>query len=286
MGAAETGDMIRQTPATAAPVRRPAIGMVDVLYQPPLGTCIPPADALAEMDWAGVAVAMVSQCKKWSCERQYMCVDTRLEDVARFVQTSVRFAGLAGYNPFDASESVREIEAARTLGFRGTYFHCDSFGLRLTDARLYPLFAKCAEAGLACVVQVPFSEPDLVRSVERICRDFPELSLAIAHPRPEEALFALCEEAERLGYVLDSSTLAWMFASQRSRFDDPLTVERWMWGSNGIALSQSAMEVLALDLSLETLEAIVRTNALRFFAAASAGRTPQSMSQSVIAAER
>ncbi len=281
------------------------IGMVDVLYQPPLGACTSPGDALADMDAAGVAVAMVSQCKQWSCERQYMCLDARLEDVARFLQASVRFAGLAGYNPFDATESVREIEAACALGFRGTYFHSASFGLPLTDPRLYPLFAKSAEAGLACVVQVAAAEPDAVGSIERICRDFPELSLAIVHPRPDdhpsklraglqgtpesEALLGLCERAERLAYVLDSSTLAWLFASQRWRFDKPLAVERWMWGSNGVPLSQAAATAMALDLPLETLEAIVRTNALRFFSAArrgEAGRVPQSLAHSVTAAER
>src|ERR1041384_2674576 len=111
------------------------IGAVDVLYQPPRGTCMPPEEALAEMDAAGIAVALVSQCKQWSCERQWMCVDTRLEDVARFTRESVRFAGLAGYNPFDATESLREMEAARALGFRGSYFHAASFGVRLGDAR-------------------------------------------------------------------------------------------------------------------------------------------------------
>lgn len=262
------------------------IGMVDVLYQPPLGTCTPPADALADMDGAGVAVAMVSQCKLWSCERQTMCVDTRLEDVARFQEASVRFAGLAGYNPFDAVESLREIEAARALGFRGIYLHAASFGLRLTDARLYPLFAKSAECGLVCIAQLPLGEPDLARSTERICRDFPELNLAIVHPRPDEAMLTLCENADRLAYVVDTATLAWMVAHERHLFDAPRTVERCMWGSNGASLAQSAADAMTLDLPLETLEAIVRTNALRYFAPPPVAHAPQSLSKTVTAAER
>lgn len=261
------------------------IGMVDVLYQPPLGACTPPADALGEMDAAGVAVAMVSQCRQWSCERQSLCVDTKLEDVARFLQASVRFAGLAGYNPFDAGESLREIEAARALGFRGSYFHAASFDVRLTDARLYPLFAKSAETGLACMVQFPLAEPDLVRSIDRVCRDFPELSLAIAYPRPDESMFALCANADRLAYVVDTATLSWMFAHERHLLDDARTAERCMWGSNGSPLAQAAANVMALDLRLETLEAIVRTNALRYFASP-ATRVPQALSRSVTAAER
>ncbi len=266
-----------------------SIGMVDVLFQPRGGTCGTPTDALAEMDGAGVAVAMVSQCKQWSCERQHMCVDTRLEDVARFLQTSVRFAGLAGYNPFDATESVREMEAARALGFRGTYLHAASFGLRLTDARLYPLFAKCAETAMACVVQLPLGEPDVARSIDRIDSDFPELSLAIVHPRPDDAMFALCEKMERLAYVLDTATLAWMMAHARARFDEPYLVERCMWGSNrpeASGLAETAAKAMALDLPLETLERIVRTNALRFFSATASARAPQALSKSVTAAER
>lgn len=262
------------------------VGMVDVLYQPPLGVCTAPEKALADMDAAGVAVAMISQCKQWSCERQSMCVDTRLEDVVRFLQTSVRFGGLAGYNPFDATESLREMEAARALGFRGTYLHAASFGLRLTDARLYPLFAKSAESGLACLLQVPLGEPELVRSTERICSDFPELSLAIVHPRPDEEMFALCEKADRLAYVIDSGTLAWMLGQEPHLLEDPRTVERCMWGSNGAPLARTAAEAMALQLPLETLESIVRINALRFFAAPPSARVPQSLSKSVMAAER
>jgi predicted TIM-barrel fold metal-dependent hydrolase len=139
------------------------IGAVDVLYQPPQGPCTPPAEALAEMDAAGVAVAMVSQCKQWSCERQWMCVDTRLEDVVAYTSASIRFAGLAGFNPFDVSESVREMEAARALGFRGAFVNVSNFGLRLSDARYYPLFAKSTELAQPVVVQVSLAEPELVR---------------------------------------------------------------------------------------------------------------------------
>ena len=261
--------------------------MVDVLYQPPLGTCTPPEDSLSEMDAAGVAVAMVSQCRRWSCERQTLCVDTRLEDVARFMQASVRFAGLAGYNPFDAVESLREMDAARALGFRGTYFHAASFGLRLTDARVYPLFAKSAEIGLPCVVEVPLAEPDLARSTRQIGSDFPELSLALVYPRPDEAMLAVLEVFERLAYVVDTAALRWMLTRPKhSGLDDPRIVERCMWGSNAGGLAQTTADVMALDLPLETLETIVRTNALRYFAPPPVMRGPQSLPGTVTAAER
>ena len=262
------------------------IGAVDVLYQPSRGPCTPPGEAQAELDAAGVAVALVSQCKQWSCERQWMCVDTRLEDVARFTSASIRFAGLAGYNPFDVTESVREMEAARGLGFRGTYLHAASFGVRLSDARLYPLFAKSSELAQPAVVQIPLAEPDLVRCMERICRDFPELSLALVHPRPTAEMFALCDRFERLAYVLDTATLVWMYSRQRDLLDKVGLVERCMWGSNGALLADTLSEAMGLELPIETLEAILRTNALLFFAAPRPARTPQALSNVVTTAER
>ena len=76
------------------------------------------------MDAAGIGRVLVSQCKRWSCERQWMCVDTRLDDVVRYTAASPRFIGLAGYNPFDIAESLREIElAVTTHAFRGVYMH-------------------------------------------------------------------------------------------------------------------------------------------------------------------
>ena len=262
------------------------IGMIDVLYQPPRGSCTAPEDALAEMDAGGVAVAFVSQCKQWSCERQHLCLDTRLEDVARFLAESIRFAGLAGYNPYDAAESLRQMEAARTLGFRGTYLHLASFGMRLSDRRLYPLFAKSEELGQPAVVQVPLSEPDLARSVERIGGDFPELSLAVVHPRPAQEMFALCGRFDGLTLAMDSAALAWVLKHQRPLLDEGQVIERCLWGSNGAPLAQSAGEVMDLELPLETLEAIVRTNALRFFAAQPPSRIPRALSPEITSAER
>ncbi len=262
------------------------IGMVDVLFEPTYGACSFPREALAEMDAAGVAVGILSQCKRWSCERQYLCVDTRLEDVRRFLGESIRFAGLAGYNPFDAAESVREMEAARALGFRGAYLHLGSFGLRLNDERVYPLFAKCCELAQPAVVQVPLSEPELARTLERIGCDFPEVALAVAHPQPSAEMFAVCEGFPGLAFVLDTAALTWMTTKRRSLLDDPRIVERCLWGSNGAALAATAAGVMAIDLPLETLEAIVRTNTLRFFAAQPPAHRPRTLSDEVLTAER
>ena len=260
-------------------------GAIDVLYQPAAGSCSLPEAALAEMDAAGVALALVTQCKRWSCERQWMCVDTRLEDVTRFTKASNRFVGLAGYNPFDAVESLREMEAAHALGFRGAYLHAESFAVRLGDARLYPLYAKAVELGLAVVVQVALGEPALPLCMDRIGRDFPELLLAVVHPRPTMDLFEACGDFPGLSFIVDSSALAWMHR-QGPDLLRPHIAERCMWGSNGAQLVDALRHTAALDLPAEVLESILRGNALRYFSSIATHPAPAALAVEVVAAER
>ncbi len=260
------------------------VGAIDVLYQPAGGTCAQPPDALAEMDAAGVAVAMVSQCKQWSCERQWLCVDTRLEDVTRYVRASNRFVGLAGYNPFDPVESLRQMQAGQALGFRGTYLHAASFGVKLGDARLYPLYAKSSELGLPVVVQVSVGEPALPICIERIGRDFPELLLAIVHPRPTGELLDVCGYVDGLMFVVDTPALEWM-RRQGPDLLRPRVVERCMWGSNGDRLVESVSRASELELPAATVEAILRGNAMRYFAASGGPRAAAAVAPDVTVAE-
>lgn len=214
-----------------------------------------------------------------------MCVDTRLEDVTRFTRASSRFAGLAGYNPFDATESLREMEAAHALGFHGTYLHAESFSVKLGDANLYPLYAKATELAMAVVVQVALGEPALPLCIDRIGRDFPELTLAVVHPKPTAELFEACSGFPGLAFVVDSAALTWM---QRQGPDllRPSIAERCMWGSNGAPLIESVRQANALDVPDYVLESILRTNALRYFASTSQHRPPASLSCDVTVAER
>ena len=262
------------------------IGAVDVLYHPAQGSCLPPEEALSEMDAAGVAVAFIAQCNKITCERQWACVDTRLEDVARFLRASVRFAGLSGYNPFDVADSLREMEAARALGFRGACLDLPGFGLRLDDARFYPLYAKACELGQPTLVQASIAEPGVERSLGNVCRHFPELTLAIAHPQPSNKIFELCETFDRLALALDTPALAWLRRTNPAVFSDVPVVERMMWGSNGQAPANSVDDAMALGLPAATMTAILRGNALRFFAAPPPERRPYSLLDEVTSAER
>ncbi|MBZ5567427.1 MAG: amidohydrolase family protein [Acidobacteriia bacterium] len=276
---------------------------IDVLFHPSSrtspGSCPlhPPSEA--QLDQAGIGQALVSQCKKWSCERQWMCVDTRLEDVLRYTESSSRFIGLAGYNPFDITESLREIELAVTAhAFRGVYLHADSFKLPLTDARIYPLFAKAAELAVPVLVQLP-ATCNLPDNAGQLVCDFQDLSLVLAQLHPQLAdIAAIAGRCENVFFALDPGALVHLKESWRARHserDDPQSnffsgvfQERCMWGSNGMDWSDALRAADSLPMLPETREHFLRLNARRVFAfdQPPVSRTPRSALTEILAAER
>lgn len=267
------------------------VAAIDVLFQPAEGVCASPETALAAMDAAGIAVAFVAPCVKLTCERQWACVDTRLEDVARYLGASIRFAGLCGFNPFDAAESLREMHAARAMGFRGVFVQLASFGLPLGDERYYPLFATASELQVPAVVQCSAVETAEERVLEKIGRDFSELSLAVAPEagRSKSAWAELVEvagEFDGLSFVLDTAAWRSITAGQSDLLADERFIERCMWGSSGAALAATRSEMSALPIPPAALSAFFRTNALRFFATQPPGRRPQALDRSITTAER
>jgi uncharacterized protein len=279
----------------------PTFPAIDVLFhpsaRPAAGACplVPPAETA--LDAAGIAGVLVSQCKRWSCERQWMCVDTRLDDVVRYTASSPRFVGLAGYNPFDITESLREIElAVSTYAFRGAYLHADSFRLPLTDARLYPLFAKAAELGVPVLLQ---SSPVPRGDLGRLAADFPDLSLVLAQSCPQLAeVTAIASDCENVYFALDPGALVHLIHQwtelavardqSSSSFLSEVFQQRCMWGSNSLDWGDALRSVNSLPLLPETRACFLRRNAERVFALGqpAAERTPRSALTEVLTAER
>ncbi|MGI9103221.1 MAG: amidohydrolase family protein [Terriglobales bacterium] len=283
-----------------------SLGAIDVLFHPTSRSrseaCHPAPVSDHEMDHLGVACALVSQCKKWSCERQWMCVDTRLEDVLRYIEGSSRYLGLAGYNPFDIADSLREIEFAVTaLQFRGVYLHAASFGLPLTDERMYPLFAKAAELGVSALVQVDSGERINARhELDRLAKDFPELTVVLAQPRPSAAeMMAIAGDCENACFALDAGALAYL-AQQSSAgaltggpghtlfFHSEVFEQRCMWGSNGMEWFKALRACDPLPLTPDARLNFLRYNAARAFNLehTPSRRTPDSIPHELMIAER
>ena len=163
---------------------------------------------LARMDAAGVEKVFIAQCKMWSYRRKWMYMDTKLEEVLLYTQSHPdRFAGLAGYDPFHITESLREIETAvAQYGFRGVYVHIYGFDIPLHDRKMYPLYAKCVELDVPVSLQVGHvleaMPSDCARPMhlDRVACDFPDLKLVGAHtgwPWVEE-LISVCYKWENV----------------------------------------------------------------------------------------
>ena len=264
----------------------PSGGAIDLLFRPAGGACSAPELSLSDMDEAGVAVAFLTPCTQLTCERQWACVDTRLEDVARYMTASIRFAGLCGYNPFDAAESFREMDAARALGFRGVFVQLSAFGLPLGDSRYYPMFAKASELQFPAVVQCSKSEPAEADTLRRIGRDFPDLSLAVAMVDAKREVFEAAADFESLSFVLNTTALAAICRRSADLLEDPLFTERCMWGSDGAPLTATLGEARALPISEIALPQVLHANALRFFESVPHSRLPRSLDESITTVER
>ena len=232
-----------------------------------------PARWLPAMDAAGIERVFVTQCKQWSCERQWLCLDTRLEDVARYTVTSPeRFVGLAGYNPFAVSESLREVEFAVTrCGFRGVYLHAESFAVPLTDRRLYPLYAKATELAAPLVVQ-----PDVITAgggdavisqVRVIAEEFPELQLVVTlNGWPGwEAVDSLVQRCDNLWFGFVADALPRLTAEISDFLLAGPVQDRCLWGSNGVPWDKALAQVRDLALPPDVERKLLHANAWRLF---------------------
>jgi uncharacterized protein len=230
---------------------------------------------LRTMDEAGVEKVFISQCKMWSYRRKWMYMDTRLEEVLQYTEAyPQRFVGLAGYNPFDIRESLREIEqAVRKHGFKGVYVHIYGFDIPLHDAKMYPLYAKCAELDVPVVMQVGHvlegMPSDVARPIylDRVVCDFPELKLVGAHtgwPWVDE-LLSVCTKWDNVWFGVD----AWMpryLSPQIVQFvNSRLGRDRCVWGTNGLSWKENLRQLGELGLKPEVQRKLLRENALELF---------------------
>lgn len=237
---------------------------------------------LRAMDEAGVEKVFISQCKMWSYRRKWMYMDTRLEEVLQYTEAyPERFAGLAGYDPFNIRESLREIEqAVREHAFRGVYVHIYGFDIPLHDRKMYPLYAKCSELNVPVVMQVGHvlegMPSDVARPIylDRVVCDFPELKLVGAHtgwPWVDE-LLSVCTKWDNVWFGVD----AWMpkyLAPQIVQFvNSRLGRERCLWGTNGLPWKENLRQLDELGLKPEAKRKLLRENALELFQLPSAAQ--------------
>jgi predicted TIM-barrel fold metal-dependent hydrolase len=253
-------------------------GAIDVLYFPPAQHQSPKTNdeercrehirpVVDLMHESGVSRVFVTQCKRWSCDRRWMCEYTQLDDVLRYTYPHPdKFIGIAGYHPLDIANSLHQAEAGiRQHGFRGIFVHPASFGVSLKDRRMYPLFARATEWKVPVIVDVRQGEDGIsaatAAEVEQVATDFADIKLVIAcfeYTCP--ALERLADRCMNLHFCFDATSLS---SSGIRAFLVSAGEGRCMWGSNGLPWKQSLAEIG--NWAIPAAEEFLSLNAIRIF---------------------
>ncbi len=232
-------------------------------------------EMIRQMDEAGVERVFIAQCKMWSYWRKWMYMDTQLEEVLQYTQRYPdRFVGLAGYNPYRITESLREIEiAVRDYGFRGVYAHIYGFDIPIHDRKMYPLYAKCVELDIPVSLQVGHvleaMPSDCGRPIylDRVACDFPELKIIGAHtgwPWVEE-LISVCYKWENVWMGIDAWMPKYLKPEIIQFINSRLGQDRCVWGTNGLPWKENLRQLDELGLKPEAKRKLLRENALKLF---------------------
>jgi len=259
-----------------------AAAAIDVMYFPPAREgmaeacsaeprCYEPVERAAELlHRAGLDKAFVTQCKRWSCERRWMCEDTALDDVLRYaLPYPCLFVGIAGYNPLNISASLHEAEIGVQLqGFRGVYVHPGSFGLSINDRRMYPLYAKAVEWRVPVILDMrhlrDFSDGLTPAAMARVLWDFEEATFVIAQSGWSVSdMEHLAGRCENIGFAFDSRALG--RADLREFVGLPVLRDRCLWGSNGQPWDVCLPVVQSMPFTPEVRDKLLHENADRIF---------------------
>lgn len=231
-------------------------------------------DYVKYMDMCGVEKVFITQCKMFSTYNHWMYMDTKLNEVLEYTQKYPnRFIGLAGYNPFRISDSLKDIElSVKEYGFKGVYIHIYGFDMPLTDRRMYPLYAKCAELDVTVSMQVGYvlegmpSEGGRPIYLERIALDFPTLRLVGSHTG-----YPWCEELVAICYKFDNIYLG--LDAHMPRYWEPTLIkfaqsrgqDKVIWGTNGLPWVKMLEQIDAMGFNEEVKRKLLRDNVIKAF---------------------
>ena len=227
------------------------------------------------MDEVGFEYVVLTDVKMWSYYFHHqVMMQYEHEEIAKMVEKGKgRIIGGASYNPFRIDDSLREIEkGVKEYGFKYVYFHPITFGVAPSDAKCYPLYAKCSELGIPVGMQVGHSAEPLPSwvghpmEVDKVAIDFPNLKINMSHtgyPWVDEWCSMIFRHPNVYGDIsaynprnLTAETVKFMNSS-RGR-------EKVMFGSNSYGLKLTKEQFLALDIRDETKQRVLRDNAIEF----------------------
>ena len=147
----------------------------------------PLPDIVADLDRLGVELGVITGR---DCETTYG-FPANNKSVLEFCRAyPQKFIGFWGIDPHKKMAAVREIEhVVKDYGMKGIAIDPYLARMPASEARFYPLYSKCCELGVPAFItmapppQVPGAILEYAdqRDVDKVARDFPELTLIMSH---------------------------------------------------------------------------------------------------------
>lgn len=190
-----------------------------------------------------------------------------------------RFSGLAGIDPFEGMQGVREFARAVTeYGFIGAHLYPQWFELAPDHAKYYPFYAKCCELDVPILMHIGQSmvyAPDYpCRSVGRpitldsVACDLPELKVVASHigiPWIDE-MIAMAWKHKNI-YIASDAHSPKYWPAAFIHYINTYGSDKVMFGTDFPLLdfSRTMQEIKALNLRPEALPKFLRDNAARVY---------------------
>jgi predicted TIM-barrel fold metal-dependent hydrolase len=235
---------------------------------------VSPEQFVADMEAAGFEKVFIAAIKMGSYKARGMGNDFSNEEVYEMIKKYPKqLIGMAGYDPMNIMESVRNIEkAVKEYGFRGVYAHTLGWDISAEDRRMYPCYVKCVELGIPFSMQIGHSL-ELMPSaagrpitIDKVALDFPELRFIASHagwPWCEE-LIAMVSKHRHV-YVDISAHLPRYLDPSIVQFMDTRGQDKVLFGTNAFGLKRCKQQFLEMKLKEETKRKVLRENACRVF---------------------
>lgn len=235
-------------------------------------------DALvAEMDAAGVTHAVVHAEYEFGDP-----ADELNEAVAALIaRMPGRFSGYGtvSLSPMRVMRAVGQVERSAELGMRGINIQPSFFAMAIDDARLYPVYARASQLGLAVGVHTGVNytshlpiKHDHPLQLDQVACDFPDLTLIACHagwPWATE-LVAVARKHPRVYLEFGGLAPKYVGASGTGweatfRFMNSLLSQQVLYGTDWpvIPMARALTEWRELGLKPEVLEALLAGNATR-----------------------
>lgn len=232
-------------------------------------------ETVDEMDEVGVEMVFMDQLVQWSRHASKTLTMLSVEELADLVDRSGgRIVPGVGYDPHRIPESLERVErAVEDYDFKYVWFHPMTYGLKPTDEKCYPLYAKCNELDVPVCFQTGHSaeplpsEPGHPMYADEVAMDFPDLTIVLTHtgwPWTEEWCSMLWRHPNVYGNI-GAYYPSFLPENQIEFIDSGRIRHKVMWATNGLGLKRCKEEFLDLPIRDKTKRRVLRENALDVF---------------------